>query len=233
MIHVRVVSPSDVTERLLPVLLAEPGVLNLAVARASVRNPDGDAIQFDVVQATANPVLAQLRRFGVDQRGSISIESVDTSISAAETASVSGRSRFSEYAPVWEEVEFRIRSDARFPPSWYGLLVIAGLIASVGLVTNSQILIVGAMVVGPEYAAIVALAFGWLRHERALVTGSARALVLGFGLAIIGSLVLGLILRAAGLLPRAFALGVRPVSHLINTPDWLSFIVARARVASG
>jgi hypothetical protein len=56
--------------------------------------------------------------------------------------------------PVWEEVDARIRSGGDFGPSWYVLLVIAGLIAAVGLLTNSQILIVGAMVVGPEYRAI-------------------------------------------------------------------------------
>ena len=40
------------------------------------------------------------------------------------------------------------------------LLTIAGLIAAVGIFTNSQILIVGAMVVGPEYAAIISVALG-------------------------------------------------------------------------
>ena len=83
-----------------------------------------------------------------------------------------GRSRFDEFAPVWEEVEARIRADGRFPPSWYGLLVIAALIAAVGLLTNSQILIVGAMVVGPEYGAIVALAYGLIRRDAKLMTAS-------------------------------------------------------------
>ena len=40
-----------------------------------------------------------------------------------------------------------------------------------------------------------------------------------------GSL-LALIIRAAGLEPKAYALGVRPVSNLIDTPNWFSFIVA-------
>jgi uncharacterized membrane protein len=40
------------------------------------------------------------------------------------------------------------------------LLMIAGLIAAVGILTNSQILIVGAMVVGPEYSAIISVGSG-------------------------------------------------------------------------
>jgi NADH:ubiquinone oxidoreductase subunit K len=37
---------------------------------------------------------------------------------------------------------------------------------------------------------------------------------------------LSLVIRAAGLEPRAYALGIRPVSDLINSPNWFSFIVA-------
>jgi uncharacterized hydrophobic protein (TIGR00271 family) len=151
---------------------------------------------------------------------------VPASISPSAARSRVGRSRFDEFAPVWDEVDARIRSDGRFPPSWYGLLVIAGLIASVGLITNSQILIVGAMVVGPEYGAIVALAYGAIRRERPLVSNSAVALAVGFAGAVVASLLLGLVVRAGGLEPASFAAGIRPVSHLINTPDWYSVIVA-------
>jgi uncharacterized membrane protein len=38
--------------------------------------------------------------------------------------------------------------------------------------------------------------------------------------------VLSLVIRQAGLEPRAYALGIRPVSNLIDTPNWFSFIVA-------
>ena len=62
--------------------------------------------------------------------------------------------------------------EGTFPPSWFALLVIAGLIAVVGILTNSQILIVGAMVVGPEYGAILSLAFGVTR--RLLPAGPGR-----------------------------------------------------------
>jgi uncharacterized hydrophobic protein (TIGR00271 family) len=69
-------------------------------------------------------------------------------------------------------------------------------------------------------------AYGVIRREAKLVTRSTIALVLGFSYAILAALLLGLIIRAAGLEPRLFALGIRPVSNLINTPDWFSFIVA-------
>jgi hypothetical protein len=49
-------------------------------------------------------------------------------------------------------VEAAIRGGAVYSPSFFGLLAIAGLIGAVGILTNSQILIVGAMVVGPNTA---------------------------------------------------------------------------------
>jgi uncharacterized hydrophobic protein (TIGR00271 family) len=81
-------------------------------------------------------------------------------------------------------------------------------------------------VVGPEYGAIVALAYGVTRREARLVSRTAGALTVGFALAVVAALLLGLIIRAAGLEPKAFELGVRPVSNLINTPGWFSVIVA-------
>jgi Domain of unknown function (DUF389) len=50
--------------------------------------------------------------------------------------------------------------------------------------------------------------------------------VTGFSLAVAAALLLSLMIRGAGLEPKAYALGIRPVSNLINTPDWFSFIVA-------
>jgi len=43
------------------------------------------------------------------------------------------------------------RGGAVYSPSFFGLFAIAGLIGAVGILTNSQILIVGAMVVGPPW----------------------------------------------------------------------------------
>jgi uncharacterized hydrophobic protein (TIGR00271 family) len=226
MIHVRVVSPPDVTPQLQALLVSDTGVMNLTVVEGTMHNPDGDAIQFDVLRGRANDLIARMQGLGVAQRGSIILEPVSTSLSSVASQAQRGRPRFDEYAPVWEEVDASIRADGWFPPSWYGLLVIAGLIAAVGLLTNSQILIVGAMVVGPEYGAIVALAYAVTKHDSGTVRRGAFALTVGFALAVVAALLLGLIVRAADLEPKLFHLGVRPVSSLINTPDWFSFIVA-------
>jgi uncharacterized hydrophobic protein (TIGR00271 family) len=225
-IHLRVVSPSDLTGKLVSVLSTEPAVMNLTVLPGAVSNPDGDAVQFDALHGAANEIVGRLRELGLEQRGSIVLENVDTTISALADRLTARRGRFEQFTPVWAEIEARIGLEGTFPPSWFALLVIAGLIGAVGILTNSQILIVGAMVVGPEYGAILSLAFGVIRRNPSRVLRSVAALVAGFALAVVAALLLSLIVRAAGLTPQAYGLGIRPVSDLINTPNWFSFIVA-------
>ena len=192
-------------------LRSESGVLNLTMLPDAVSHPDGDAVHFDVLHGAANEVIERLRGLGLDQRGSIVLENVDTSISAHADRATARRGRYQQFTPVWAEVEGQDRHwRERFPPSWFALLVIAGLIGAVGILTNSQILIVGAMVVGPEYGAILSLAFGVTRRDSARVRRSAAALVVGFTLAVVGALLLALVIRGAGLRAQGLSRGDPP-----------------------
>jgi len=67
--HVRLVSPPGLSEHLVDVLLADPGVSNLVVHTGSARRPEGDAVQFDVLARSANSVLRQLEAIADDRRG--------------------------------------------------------------------------------------------------------------------------------------------------------------------
>jgi uncharacterized hydrophobic protein (TIGR00271 family) len=225
-IHLRVVSPPDITTMLMPALRTEPAVMNLTLHSAAASNPDGDAVHFDLLNDAANDVIGRLRDLGLAERGSIVMENVDTSISSLGDRDTAGRGRFLRFAPVWAEVEARLTTEGIFPPSWYSLLVIAGLIGAVGILTNSEILIVGAMVVGPEYGAILSLAFGATRRDFSQMARSAAALLIGFSLAVVAALFLSLAIRWTELAPAEYTQGIRPVSTLIDTPNWLAFIVA-------
>jgi uncharacterized hydrophobic protein (TIGR00271 family) len=225
-IHIRSVSPPDLTPGLVESLSSRQGVLNMIVLEGVARKPDGDSVQFDVIAAEANDVLQDLRAFGVVQRGSIIIEDVGADLSNRANEAEAHAPRPLRLLPTWEQAEARIRAGGRYPPSWFALLIIAGLIAAVGIFTNSQILIVGAMVVGPEYAAIISVALGIHKHDRRRIRTGSAALFVGFMIAIIATLAFSVIVRALGLESQAFSLGIRPVSNLINTPDVFSVVVA-------
>jgi uncharacterized hydrophobic protein (TIGR00271 family) len=224
--HVRLVSPPDQTESLVGLLVADSGVANLVVLPGMARQPDGDAVQFDVQARSANSVFRRLEALGADGGGAVGVRQVDATL-GAETARTPEHFLVQrDVAPVWEIVEAKIRSDAVYAPSFYILLVIAGLIGAVGILTNSQILIVGAMVVGPEYNAIMAVALGLDKRRLRPVMRGALALLAGFSAAIVITLIFGLIIRWSGRTPKLYLVGVRPVSALIDSPNLFSLIVA-------
>ena len=226
MLHVRVVSPASLTGELTDRLASAPGVQNVVVQPGVARQPDGDAVQFDVRDDTANPVFAELRAAGLDRYAVICVDRVGAALTKQRGPTGRRGVLRRETAPVWEIVDANIRAGQVYAPSFYVLLIIAGLIGAVGILTNSQILIVGAMVVGPEYNAIIAVALGISRRNRGAVQDGVLALLWGFAAAVVGTLLFGLGVRAAGTAPDPFLAGVRPVSDLIDQPNGFSVIVA-------
>ena len=214
------------TGPLVETLAADSGVLNLVVLEGAARRPDGDAVQFDLRHGSANPVFRQLRSLGLDGRSSIMVDTVDAVLTDAEPSARRPGARHGEIAPVWEMVEAGIRSGGVYAPSFFVPLVIAGLIACVGILTNSQILVVGAMVVGPEYNAIIAVALGIDRWRLNLVRRGLAALLCGFLMAIAAAVLFGVAIRWSGHTPQAYELGVRPVASLIDKPNLFSVVVA-------
>ena len=225
-IHIRVVSPSDLTPGLVDTLESHAGVVGLVVVGGAARSPTGDLVEFDVVNADANQVLADLRGLELHRRGSIAIDNTDAFVSERAEEVEQAQSPLANLTPIWEEADTRIRALGNYPPSWYALLTIASLIAAVGILINSEILIVAAMVVGPEYGAIINIAFGIHEHRRRRALRGLVALTVGFVIAILASLAFGIVIRGLDLQPRAFDLGIRPVSDLINTPNVYSVVVA-------
>jgi len=231
MLHVRLASPAAETAELVGLLADSPGVVNLVVLPGTARQPAGDAVQFDLSVATANPVLRRIRDLRSAAAGPISIEAIDGAIGAGDLdrpthGRLLSRSFHGETAPIWDLVESRIAADSVYAPSFYVLLALAGVIGAAGILTNSSILIVGAMVVGPEYNAIIAVAEGIERRNFPAVWRGVRALIVGFLLAIVVSLLFALFIRGIGHVPELYQRGVRPVSDFINSPDLFSVIVA-------
>jgi len=226
MLHVRVVSPAETTGRLAGALAAEVGVHNLTVLPGAVRGAGHDAVSFDVRRGAANPVFRLLRELRLDQPGAVTVARVETVLGGPPRPAGEVGSPRREITPVWELVDATIRENAVYAPSFFILLAIAGMIAAIGLLTSSQILIVGAMVVGPEYSAIIAVALAISRREWRDTHDGLIALTAGFLAAIAVTFLFTLLLRSSARVPHSFQDGVSPVANLIATPGVLSFAVA-------
>jgi uncharacterized hydrophobic protein (TIGR00271 family) len=226
MLYVRLVSPATLTGQLSDRLTAIPGVHNVVIQAGLARRPDGDAVQFDVGDETANPVFAVLRDMGLDRVGGICVERVDAALTDRALHDGKHGMLRRQAVPVWEMVDAAIHGQQAYTPTFYILLAIAGLIGAVGLITNSQVLIVAAMVVGPEYSAIIGVASGISQRDSRAAKDGLFVLLWGFLATIAVTLLFGLAVRGSGNTPSAFLAGVRPVADFINKPDEFSVIVA-------
>jgi uncharacterized hydrophobic protein (TIGR00271 family) len=226
MYHIRVASPIGSTSRILEVLGSSTGAVNVMVLPGSARFPDGDVIECDLTPEVAHDVIHELRELGPRQRGPISVDRMDTAVIRAHREMIKPVVSHHENAPVWEVVDATIRSNAVYPVSFFLLLMAAGLLAAVGILTNSQILIVAAMVVGPEYSAILGAALGITEGNPRPVKRGLAALGVGFSLAIVATYLFCLTIHHTVGAPRDYQLGFVPVADLISKPDLYSVVVA-------
>lgn len=203
-----------------------PEVTNLWHLRGAASKPRGDLVSCDVPKEGGSTLVAELRELGLGQRGSIAVENVDASVSRAAVAAEEVAPGSPADAVVWEEVENRLSESATLSISFLLLIVIATLIAAVGIVTDSIVLIIGAMVVGPEYGPIAGVCVAIVERRRREAGRSLRALVFGFPLAIVAAALLSVGMVAGGLAPEALDPGRRELTIFISRPNWTSLVVA-------
>ena len=232
MIHVRVISPPDRTKRVTELLSNDEAVTNVAVFPEAARVPAGDVVTADIAREDASVLLEQLRELGIDRDGAISTGLVETAISPGARRAIERAVGDEADAVVWEQVEQRTRENAALSASYVAFMIIATLLAAVGIFTDNPILIVGAMVVGPEFGPLAALCIAAVNRNRDLAGRAARALVVGFAVAILAAYVLSVLLVAFGLEPEAFDAD-RGLAQGIATPDVYTVIVAACAGVAG
>ncbi|HPM52499.1 MAG TPA: DUF389 domain-containing protein [Rhodoglobus sp.] len=224
--HLRVISPSETTEEVLSYLVAEPAVANLVVHRGAAVDPAGDVVIADVARESANEVLRALKAMGLDKNGSIALDAVGVALSSRGSEAEKAAPGAGDDAVVWEEIEQRTGEESRLSVTFLLFLSIATVIAGIGVLLDQPILIVGAMVVGPEFGPLAALSVGVIRRRPRVIGRSLLALTVGFAVAIVVTVLSTLALNAGGLVTREMLLGARPLTDFIWRPDALSWVIA-------
>jgi uncharacterized hydrophobic protein (TIGR00271 family) len=233
MVHLRIVSPPDLTDDVLEVLECTPAVVNIIVLRDAARRPDGDVLLCDVAREDASVIIGDLKALGLYERGSITLEQIDTAISKLADEAERHAPGAPSDAVVWEEVEQRTSENVELSGVFLLFMVLAALIAAVGIFLDSAILIVGAMVVGPEFGPIAGFCVAVVQRRRELAVRSGIALAVGFPLAIAAVFVASMIFKVTGLTPDEFDASDHGIAHLISTPDAFTVIVALCAGAAG
>src|SRR5918998_2069902 len=154
MVHLRIVAPAWEAQQAVDLLKQVDSSCNLIHVPGAASKPDGDLILVDVAREDASVILSDLKELEIHRCGSIAIESSETHISDMVDEVEKRAPGEPGDAVVWEEVEARTSEDSRLTASFLLFMVLATVVATVGILEDSEILIVGAMVLGPEFGPI-------------------------------------------------------------------------------
>lgn len=231
--QLRITSPARLTDDVVAIFTGDPAVSQLAVMRGVSIDPPGDIVLADVARESADEMLTRLVDLGVPECGTIHIDPVTTWISRAGYDAERHTPGSSADAVVWADVTHRAYEESELNWTYLTFMTLATLLAAVAVVVDSQVLVIGAMVLGPEFVPIAALGLAAVRRRRHLFTMAARTLLVGFGVAIAIATLAALAARGVGWVVSDDVTGPRPGTEFIYSPDKWSFIVAIIAAAAG
>jgi uncharacterized hydrophobic protein (TIGR00271 family) len=225
-IHLRLIVASDLAAPVLDYLHSRSGVAHVLRVPNAAIEPAGDLVLCDVAREGANEVVEWLQRLGVHHSGAISVDTGVVVVSdAAEVADAQAPGEGGD-ALIWEQLEAQARSDSVPTTSFFVLMSIASVIATVGILLDSPILIVGAMVVGPEYGPIAAVCVAATRRRWRSAAHATATLGSGLLAAAVASLLATLLFKTTGLAVDQYDLSDRELTAFISHPDGLGAVVA-------
>ena len=102
---------------------------------------------------------------------------------------------------VWAEIVGKADENAQLAASYLIFMITAGVIAGVGVITGSAVLIVGAMAISPDLLPVAAAAIGIVERRLQVTARALRALTLGLGTAALAAFAATAILRVFGRIP--------------------------------
>jgi uncharacterized hydrophobic protein (TIGR00271 family) len=195
------------------------------VRRVSRQREDGagaaEVFVADVEPAAADPLVDAINEMGIGVD-----DYVLTKLDVVAPLRHPGRG-LGDAGFAWVEVVGQARANSRPLARYLALINVAAVIAALGVITGSSILIVGAMAVSPDLLPVCATCVGLASGRRTLAVRSFITLWLGLGLVVVTAAVLSELLKFAGLLPDGFKVEESPLNGLAHT-DYSTVLIALA-----
>jgi uncharacterized hydrophobic protein (TIGR00271 family) len=180
----------------------------------------------DVEPSCADRLVAELAGLGVDGD--------DYVLTKVEVVAPQDRHDHGEGDDgfAWVEVMGQARANSRPLARYLALINVAAVIAALGVIESSPILIVGAMAVSPDLLPICATSVGLVGGNRRLAKRALGTLVLGLGLVVVTAALVSALLKVTGFLPDGFDVEQSALNNLATT-DYSTVLVALAAGVAG
>jgi uncharacterized hydrophobic protein (TIGR00271 family) len=200
--------------------------------RRIVQQPDEAAADSTVFVADVEPAAADRL---VEAIAEIGIPVADYLLTRVEVVApaqphITGDRGIDGFA--WVEVMGQARANSRPLARYLALINVAAVIAALGVITSSSILIVGAMAVSPDLLPICATCVGIVGRRHDLARRAFITLALGLALVVLTAAVLSALLSWADLLPHGFTAESSSLSTLAHT-DYSTVLIALAAGVAG
>lgn len=226
MLHLRLITPADRTTEVVRLIERTVGTTHLAVVPGAARNPPGDLVMCDVAREAGDELIGGLRALGIDESGSIAVESIDLSLSRRADKAEEEAPGEGVDAVLWEHLTDATHEESTLSVTYIAFLALATMIAACGVVLDNAILIVGAMAVGPEFGPLAGFCTALVQRAPRLAWRSFLALIVGFAAAMALTVAFSYFMDSTGLFTEEQLKADRPNTGFVYAPDWFSFVVA-------
>jgi uncharacterized hydrophobic protein (TIGR00271 family) len=228
----RVIAPATQRDDVMGLLRANPGVTHIVVHPDAAVEPAGDEITADIARECADDIVGALKALGLKESGAVTLEVLDTVLSARAWRAEDAAAGEPADAVIWDELVARTREDSTLTFTFVTFLSIACLIAAVGVVTDSPVTVVGAMVVGPEFGPLAGLAVALVQRRMHLARRAALALLIGFPIAMVVTAAFTLMFEALDWVTLETTSELTEVDFIFQVGPF-SFVVALLAGAAG
>ncbi|MFQ4150047.1 DUF389 domain-containing protein [Arthrobacter sp. LAPM80] len=232
-LQIRIVVPSGAADSVISIARNHPGVAEISCMEGASLVPQGDVIVLQAVRESVEGLLEKLHELDIGHQGSVSITAPELVISDRLEEADREVAGDGADAIIWDEVEKDTNADSKLTWSYLTFLIIAVQLAGIGILTDSTIAIVGAMVVGPEFGPLAGLALAVVDRRWKLARRAAVALVVGFPIAMALTALATVVSAWLGLFSPAEVLSQNRATEFIYHPGPYSFIVAVLAGAAG
>ena len=232
MLHLRLICPAARTAEVRRLLDRYVGVAHVIVLAGAAVRPVGDVVEADVARECVDDLLGDLTALRLPQDGAITLETLDTVLSDRADAAEEAAPGDGADAVVWDGLVAQAGEESRLSVAFQVFLTVACLLAAIGAITDSPVTVVGAMVLGPEFGPLAAVAVGIVLRRRDLVRRGVLALAVGFPVAMAVTAGAALVFAATGLLTSATFEHLDQVDFIYEVGPF-SLIVAMLAGAAG
>ncbi|MGH3279395.1 MAG: DUF389 domain-containing protein [Trebonia sp.] len=235
MLHLRIIVPAEHADRVRAYVDSSQPVCSVIALGQVAVSPPGEVFLCDVPDDEADVIIGDLQDLVVPARGLIAVQQIDVEVGHSGhggSGTIPGK-----HALAWENVEAQTSESADLSASYLIFMVLAMLIAAAGIAVNTTTLIVGAMIVGPDFGPVAGFCVAALERRARLAARSLAALAAGYAAGLAATVVVALLLRADGVLGPSLvesASRLTPdIAQVTGGPDFFSFFVAAAAGIAG